>query len=97
MSSFVFQSAQVQSIAREIEALGEEIKQILDSNLTNEMINLQDAWKSNAATAYNNQFQEIKSKFQMFYNSIREMSESINAVSNALNQTDEANNIGVGV
>lgn len=95
MSNFVFQSSQVQSIAKEIESLGEEIRQILEVKLTNNMMSLQEAWKSNAATAYNKQFEDIKANFKTFYNAIQEMSNSINAVSVALNQTDEANNVSV--
>ncbi len=97
MASFVFQSAEVQGIAQQIEQLGNEIKELLDGTLTNQMAELQNVWKSNAATAYNKQFQDIKANFVTFYNAIQNMSDSINAVSSALNRTDEANNVSGGM
>lgn len=94
MSAFIFKSADVQQIATKIEELKEDIKKILDTDLTNEMQNLQSVWKSNAATNYDKQFQEIKAQFINFYNAIEYMHQSINDVTAALNKTDEANNVG---
>ena len=94
MSAFVFKSAEVQQIATKIEGLKDEVKQILDIDLTNHMIELTNVWKSNAATNYDKQFQEIKARFVDFYNAIEYMHQSINDVTTALNVTDEANNVG---
>lgn len=95
MSAFKFNSVNVHAKADEIKALGEEVKKILDIDLPNAMTELQNVWKSNAATEYKKQFETIKAEFYKFYNAIQNMSDSIIAVETALNTTDEANNVSM--
>ena len=97
MASFRFESQEVQAKAEDIEKLGGEIKELLDGTLTNQMTELTNVWKSNAATSYNKQFQDIKADFVKFYKAIQNMSDAINAVSAAYNKTDEANNVSGGM
>ncbi len=92
-NDFTFESSNVHTKATEIEGLGEDIKTILENKLSNEMERLQSVWKSNAATAYKQQFEEYSAEFIKFYEDIQNMANAINASSTKFNTADEESNV----
>ena len=92
-NDFTFESSNVHTKATEIEGLGEDIKTILENKLSNEMERLQAVWKSNAATAYKQQFEEYRAEFVKFYEDIQNMANAINVSSTKFNTADEESNV----
>ena len=80
--------APAQGIADEIKTLSTEVENLLETEINTEVNSLLAEWEGSAAEGFMSEYNRLKARFNEFYASILNISQTIKSASDEINGTD---------
>lgn len=76
------------SIADDIKNISQQVEQLLENDINSEVNSLLSEWEGAAAESFMAEYNRLKARFNEFYASISNISQTIAAASDEINGTD---------
>ena len=76
-------------VADEIKTISAEVENLLEGEINNEVNSLLAEWEGSAAESFMTEYNRLKARFNEFYTSISNISETIKAANDQINGTDK--------
>ena len=76
------------SIADEIKTISQQVETLLENDINSEVNSLLSEWEGKAAESFMTEYNRLKARFNEFYVSISNISQTISSASAEINGTD---------
>ena len=75
-------------VADEIKQISSEVENLLENEINSEVTRLLSEWEGAAAESFMTEYNRLKARFNEFYTSISNISQTIKAANDEINGTD---------
>lgn len=75
-------------VADEIKQISSEVENLLENEINSEVTRLLSEWEGAAAESFMTEYNRLKARFNEFYTSISNISQTIKAANDKINGTD---------